>query len=69
MSNKVIDFGKHKGKDYQTICCSDPTYLAWAAAKGLAEQENPYVQWSIRAKDNGVDCPDDYDYRMDYCNE
>lgn len=67
MSNKTITFGKHKGKDYNTICCEEPTYLAWAASKGLVDQWNPYVQWSITHK---KDCEDEMWYdRMDYCNE
>lgn len=66
MSNKTIGFGKHRGKDYQTFCCEEPTYLAWAAAAGLVDRGNPYVQWSIRAKANGQDCANNYDYRMDY---
>lgn len=67
MSNKTISFGKHKGKDYNTICCEDPTYLAWAAGKGLVEKDNVYVQWSLCTKE---ECEAEFWYdRMDYCNE
>lgn len=65
MPNKIISFGKHKGKDYNTICCEDPTYLAWAAGKGLVEKDNEYVKWSIETQEAGAPLQD----RMDYCNE
>lgn len=65
MPNKILNFGKFKGKDYATIFSVEPTYLAWAANKGLIDREDEYVQKAMkRLREERLA----YD-RMDYCNE